>query len=222
MSELAAQYYTERAEQLGISSVPDILNGEPIPLLEGQSLSVHSQPNEKVEAITSILGDSLTSLHEYVWAGVSGDPVPATKITRSMEFSHSQLLKHAVSSLIVPRDAITGSITDIQLEAVSRQEIEPVTFNKVTKGKFEDARDESGSTEFTEANLVLSALFRNGARRESIAALLVVRATSMPETDKSLAYTGIRYARDRIAYTAITGTLLADGPRQTLDAQRKK
>lgn len=54
MSELAAAYYQERATRLGIETVPDILNGQPVLLLgddHEQRLSLQQPDPARLAAV---------------------------------------------------------------------------------------------------------------------------------------------------------------------------
>jgi hypothetical protein len=129
MSELAAAYYQERAVRLGIENVPDILNGQPILLLgdgHEQRLSLQQPNPDRLAEVTGRYATIVHSLDDFILSAYSvSHPGYRRGTSTRQEAINNRHIDSMVEAKLFPSYLKAGRVTDIQIEAIARSEVEP-------------------------------------------------------------------------------------------------
>jgi hypothetical protein len=137
MSEQAAAYYQERAVRLGIGPVPDILDGQPVPLMdEGQRLSLQMPDPARVAEVTDRYAEVLHEAGVFVAAAFQA-LFPECKIGKGRygQQWETQHLTNFVTNLL-PKHLKAGRVTDMQVEAIASYEVPPPELLKRGESRF--------------------------------------------------------------------------------------
>lgn len=218
MSRNAETYYQARAEALGIEppDFPELLHGTPLPLAEGDVISVHSMPgNPSVKDIGGTVAAQLDTLIPFVWRGIS----PAVRLVRAVDgIQETSNASAGVAALeaLVPAGRSTGKLSHLMLEAIAPEDIAASSMRQLASRKPEVAPGRDGLTHPTEAFAMLSARYN---RQQVVAGLLTVRATVVAESHYRAAHLSARIQAVRVPAKNISG-LLAEEQRLQAAALR--
>ncbi len=175
MSELAAAYYHERADRLGINDVPAILDGAPITLFEpSQAVSVHRPELEPDSPAVVTLRKNLGSIRSFLLACTPDDERYPKETAGVITGKNNQLTSLFVGKLLVPSTTKTGKIDDVQFEAISREEVPDPTLKRI-KGSSYGSLSYNALADDTEAYFAVTGRLRSGSRQAIVGGILIAR-----------------------------------------------
>lgn len=207
MTELAGQIYAERTYLRGFdydAPFPKVLDGMPHALLPGQRVSYYDRGNANGTALRETLVAQLHSLHPFIYAGVPA-PRPEFHATNS---AASAFHSAALERLVLP-DRGRGRVSELFVEAIAPDEIEPDAYHKIINDDPHPALDLHGGTTLTTAHLIYSGILTEGVRSQPYAKLAVIRAVELVTAKNAAPRISVRYASGKLAVEAISPDFLS-------------
>lgn len=202
MSSGAESFYRQQAASAGIGSIPAILDGQCVPLLnEGEMLSVR--------ATTSDVFDRLQGQLELVREHVARIAMPHHPYVYhdGMRATLNGFAKRAIMQQLRPRQLATGKFHSVQLEAVAPTELATPTLGHIKLAEYFKAFSSSQPRQAA-ACFAITGILQSGREVHRPAALAVIRtrrSAKTPESDKL----DLVYSVQKLTKPTIPDTLLS-------------